>query len=186
VGHGLVVLRRSAPQRTDLHHKSGGAEKVPPRPPGPSLRVTNSEAVALSVRRLAGYNTRTCDFHLEGNPTRYQPVAPAQRDGKQLPWGKIKLQTLKAIAEWLAKQLGTTIFGIDANCPKSDHPDRTLNEWWWDDDPTLLGPNPLHALEDVLRAFLRRARLAEITLQRPLGPLAVSHCRGKGKDNRYS
>jgi hypothetical protein len=72
------------------------------------------------------------------------------------------------------------IFGIDANTPKTDHPDISRSEWWWEDEPLLLGPRPLHGLKDALRLFLE-ANPAErdcVVAARPTGPLAVSHIRG--------
>jgi hypothetical protein len=95
-------------------------------------------------------------------------------------WGEIKPQTLRAIAEWLAKQRGHIIFGIDANTPKTDHPVFDQNEWWWEDEPTLLGGSPLHKLRDCLRLYLaeRPHLLEEIVSRRPAGPLAISHIRG--------
>jgi exonuclease III len=95
-------------------------------------------------------------------------------------WGKIKPQTLRAIAEWLAKQSGHTIFGIDANAPKTDHPMFDQNQWWWEDEPTLLGHSPLHELRDCLRLYLaeRPRIMEEIVSRRPTGPLAISYRRG--------
>jgi hypothetical protein len=43
-------------------------------------------------------------------------------------WKMIKPQTMKAIAEWLALQSGTVVVGMDANSPKTDHPD-LLNDY---------------------------------------------------------
>ena len=97
-------------------------------------------------------------------------------------WGEIKPQTLRAIAEWLAKQSGHTIVGIDANCPKTDHPDISQNVWWWDDESLLLGGSPLHHLRDVFRLYLEKnpSELARVLAERPTGPLAISHLRGSG------
>ena len=53
---------------------------------------------ALIVKINCGVQMRMCSFH----------TPPGVR------WGKIKPQTLRAIAEWLAQQSGHTIFGIDA------------------------------------------------------------------------
>jgi hypothetical protein len=74
----------------------------------------------------------------------------------------------------------TLLFGIDANCPKTDHPDIKRNEWWWEDERLLLGGTPLHQLHDVLRVHLKNNpnELAGILATRPNGPLAVSHVRG--------
>jgi endonuclease/exonuclease/phosphatase family metal-dependent hydrolase len=95
-------------------------------------------------------------------------------------WGEVKPRTLKAIAEWLPRQPPPLIFGIDANCPKTDHPDIQCNEWWWDDEPLLLGETRLHQLQDVFRVYLANNpnELAEIVAARPNGPLAISHVRG--------
>jgi exonuclease III len=97
-------------------------------------------------------------------------------------WGQIKPRTLKAIAEWLAGQGGTLVFGIDANTPKTDHPNPVENDWWWDEEPLLLGPKPVHRFHDALRLFLERRpeMMAAIRAERPHGPLAVSHFRGRG------
>ena len=99
-------------------------------------------------------------------------------------WGEIKPRTLKAIAEWLALQGGSIVFGIDANAPKTDHPNPLENEWWWDEEPLLLGAAPVHQLRDALRIFFekRPEALAEIRRQRPHGPLAISHIRGRGSN----
>jgi hypothetical protein len=72
------------------------------------------------------------------------------------------------------------IFGIDANCPKTDHPDIQRNEWWWEDEPLLLGGEPLHQLHDVFRVHLANnpEELAAVVAVRPNGPLAISHVRG--------
>jgi exonuclease III len=95
-------------------------------------------------------------------------------------WGEVKPRTLKAIAQWLQCQPPPLIFGIDANCPKTDHPDIQCNEWWWDDELLLLGGTPLHQLHDVLRVYLANNpnELAKIVASRPNGPLAISHLRG--------
>jgi hypothetical protein len=75
------------------------------------------------------------------------------------------------------------IFGIDANCPKTDHPDIQRNEWWWEDEQLLLGATPLHKLRDVFRVYLANNpnELAGIVDARPNGPLAISHVRGSGR-----
>jgi hypothetical protein len=92
----------------------------------------------------------------------------------------VKPQTLKVIARWLTLQPTPLIFGIDANCPKTDHPDISQNERWWDDEPLLLGGTPLHGLRDVFRVYLESnpAELARVIAARPAGPLAVSYIRG--------
>lgn len=97
-------------------------------------------------------------------------------------WGIIKPQTMKAIAEWLGTQPGSVVVGMDANSPKTDHPDPLKNEWWWKDEPSLLGPAPLHQLRDAFRRYLsdRQDLLDTIQADRPGGPLAISYVRGRG------
>ena len=72
------------------------------------------------------------------------------------------------------------VFGIDANAPKTDHPDISRSEWWWEEEPLLLGATPLHALKDSFRVFLKNhpAEFDRAVEARPAGPLAVSHLRG--------
>lgn len=105
-------------------------------------------------------------------------------------WGEVKPRTLKTIARWLPLQTTPLIFGIDANCPKTDHPDIRQNEWWWPEESLLLGDPPIHSLRDVLRVyFMTHPReLARAVAARPNGPLAVSHVRGNSRkmtDCRY-
>src|SRR5262249_35975228 len=68
--------------------------------------------------------------------------------------GRIKSQTLTAIAEWLSEQKGNVVFGIDANAPKTDHPSHKDNKWWRKGEPVLLGSSPAHQLQDAYRLFL--------------------------------
>jgi endonuclease/exonuclease/phosphatase family metal-dependent hydrolase len=98
-------------------------------------------------------------------------------------WGKIKPDTLASIAKWLTEQNGRVVFGIDANAPKTDHPNPLDNEWWWDEEPVLLGPLPSHHLRDAFRVFLddRPEVMSAICAERPRGPLATSHFRGRGR-----
>lgn len=100
-------------------------------------------------------------------------------------WGTIKPQTMKAIAEWLGSQSGSLVVGMDANSPKTDHPDPLKNVWWWKDEPTLLGATPLHRLRDAFRVFLgdRQDVFDAIKTSRPAGPLAISYLRGSGVKN---
>jgi Endonuclease/Exonuclease/phosphatase family len=100
-------------------------------------------------------------------------------------WGMIKPQTMKAIAEWLRSQPGSLVVGMDANSPKTDHPDPLKNEWWWEDEPALLGPAPQHGLRDAFRLFLDDSQdlFDAIKTSRPAGPLAISYLRGSGVKN---
>src|ERR1041384_6999210 len=130
-------------------------------------RVTFRERALIATIEVDGLGLTVCSFH----------TPPGTN------WGEVKPRTLKAIARWLPLQPAPLIFGIDANCPKTDHPDISRNEWWWDDEPLLLGASPLHDLKDVFRTQLQKnpAELARAIAARPNGPLAVSHLRGKGR-----
>jgi endonuclease/exonuclease/phosphatase family metal-dependent hydrolase len=97
-------------------------------------------------------------------------------------WQEKKPLAFLALARWLAQHQTRVLVGMDANAPKTDHPDLEQNEWWWEEEPLLLGPKPLHPLKDALRVWLAAHPLeAE---QRyalcPQGPLALSHYRGRG------
>jgi endonuclease/exonuclease/phosphatase family metal-dependent hydrolase len=97
-------------------------------------------------------------------------------------WQEKKPLAFLALARWLAQHQTRVLVGMDANTPKTDHPDIEQNEWWWDEEPLMLGPRPLHPLKDALRVWLVAHPLeAE---QRyalyPQGPLALSHYRGRG------
>lgn len=105
-------------------------------------------------------------------------------------WKELKPKSHKLLAEWLASQSTRFVLGIDANAPKTDHPDITKNEWWWKDEPLLLGANPLHNMKDALRVYLDSHPdiLQHLETLRPMGPLALSHVRGnrrKYTDCRY-
>jgi len=90
---------------------------------------------------------------------------------------------MRALARRLAPEAGPLILGIDADAPKTDHPDICRNEWWWDDELLLLRDRPVHRLRDAFRLFLHDhpAELARAVSARPRGPLAVSHFRGTRK-----
>jgi hypothetical protein len=96
-------------------------------------------------------------------------------------WGTVKPKTMEAIGQWFAKLDGVGVVGIDANSPKTDHPDISKNTWWWNGEPSLLGGEPVHHLRDAFRSYLHDhpEELAAITHLHPNGPLAVSHVRGK-------
>jgi endonuclease/exonuclease/phosphatase family metal-dependent hydrolase len=127
-------------------------------------RLAFPERTLVATVRSRGAILTVCSFH-----------APPGAS-----WGSIKPRTLRTIARWLVAQPAPLVFGIDANCPKTDHPDIQKNEWWWDDEPLLLGESPLHKLRDVFRVHLANnpTELARVVAARPNGPLAVSHLRG--------
>ena len=141
----------------------------------PDVHLPERSLVACT---LSGAGPLTvCSFHT--------PPATGGRlvDGKKVLWGLIKPETLRSYATWLATQDGPLVVGIDANTPEIDHPDHRLTQWWWpDDEPLLLGPAPLHKLKDAFRAYLhdRPEAFTLIQKERPAGPLAISHYRGRG------
>ncbi len=98
-------------------------------------------------------------------------------------WKERKPQSLVALARWLSCHQGPILVGMDANAPRTDHPDITQNEWWWKEEPLLLGEHPLHPLRDALRLWLAThpSDAAQISADRPRGPLAISHKRGPTK-----
>jgi len=98
-------------------------------------------------------------------------------------WKELKPQSLVALARWLSCHPGPILIGMDANAPKTDHPNITQNEWWWKEEPLLLGERPLHPLRDVLRMWLTAHpdELEQLSTDHPKGPLAISHRRGRTK-----
>jgi hypothetical protein len=126
--------------------------------------LTLPERTLVATVEGPGAVVKVCSFHIPPGAS----------------WGEVKPRTPKAIAGWLERQAWPLIFGIDANCPKTDHPDIRRNEWWWEDEQLLLGATPLHQLQDVFRVHLgaNPNELAAILATRPNGPLAVSHVRG--------
>jgi hypothetical protein len=98
-------------------------------------------------------------------------------------WKALKPQSLVALARWLSTRQGPLLVGMDANTPKTDHPDIHQNEWWWKEEPLLLGAQPLHHLHDALRVWLAAhpSEAEQLYALRPRGPLAISHRRGHTK-----
>ena len=162
-----------------------------PRPDGCALFGTNlfklnsfevmndvqipEQTIICKLKTAAGALT-ACSFHIPNGSTH----------------GEKKRTFGKAIAEWLAKERSQTIFGVDANSPKVDHPDIKKCELWGSDASELLGlkPNPIHNLRDALRIYLEAhpEKTRTIQEQRPNGPLAVSYNRGNNRtkvDRRY-
>ena len=104
--------------------------------------------------------------------------------------GELKPQSHMILAEWLKSRDFPVVLGIDANAPKVDHPDITKSEWWFPDEPILLGEQKIHDLRDAFRDYLMsNPDLFETIKQKwPKGPLALSHITGKGtnpKERRY-
>jgi exonuclease III len=130
-------------------------------------------AITAKVEGLASHLV-VCGFHTPPGVT----------------WKKLKPESHVKLAKWLAGTANPCILGIDANAPKVDHPDIHQNEWWWKEEPLLLGAEPLHSLKDALRLHLddNPELLDTIRSQRPRGPLATSYVRGnkfKRTPSRY-
>jgi endonuclease/exonuclease/phosphatase family protein len=130
--------------------------------------------------------TLVADLHCPAGPL----VACSFHTPPGASHGDKKSRFLRAIAEWLALREFRTVFGVDANAPKTDHPNITQNEWWRPGEPELLGspqgkaPRRLHKLEDTFRTYLAANpdEMSKTQSERPNGPLAVSYDRGhKGK-----
>ncbi|MBK5096611.1 MAG: endonuclease/exonuclease/phosphatase family protein [Gemmatimonadetes bacterium] len=90
----------------------------------------------------------------------------------------------RALLETLHGRERPMLLGLDANTPKVDHPDEARSEFWWPaHEPLVLGPRSerQHDLEDAYRLWLVNcpAERAAIEADRPDGPLAVTHRRGK-------
>lgn len=130
------------------------------------------------------------DGHLLLTVGSFHQVAGADRK----KWGPAKkAQTFAAIAAWAADQAGATLFGIDANSPKVDHPDVRCNVYWHGsregDQLEHLLFDPLrspHQLRDALRTWLEHnpAEAERTRLEAPDGPLRVSHYN-RGVARRY-
>jgi hypothetical protein len=123
-------------------------------------------ALIAEVETLTGPLT-LCSFHTPPGAT----------------WKNKKPESLVVLAKWLALQQTMVIVGMDANAPKSDHPDIEQNKWFWEEEPLMLGARPLHVLRDALRVKLTAQPLEapHIMPKSPQGPLAVSYNRGWGK-----
>ena len=123
-------------------------------------------ALIAEVETLTGPLT-LCSFHTPPGAT----------------WKNKKPESLVVLAKWLAPQQTMVVVGMDANAPKSDHPDIEQNKWFWDEEPLMLGARPLHVLRDALRVRLTDHPLEapHIMPHSPQGPLAVSYNRGWGK-----
>jgi hypothetical protein len=94
-------------------------------------------------------------------------------------WLEKKPLSLLALARWLAQHQTRVVVGIDANAPKTDHPNIERNEWFWEDEPLMLGHEPLHSLKDALRVWLadHPTEAQRCYALRPRGPLAISYNR---------
>jgi endonuclease/exonuclease/phosphatase family metal-dependent hydrolase len=98
-------------------------------------------------------------------------------------WGDAgKGRQADRIATWLAARDLPTVVGIDANTPRWDRPELEDCVWWNEQEPLLLGDGRRHDLRDAYRSALAAdpERRATILAERPEGPLAVTHLRGRG------
>lgn len=95
-------------------------------------------------------------------------------------WGNIKPQSIKLLADWLHNKKEKTIVGMDVNCPKVDHPNLEMNEWWWPEEALLLGVNRTHILKDIYRSYIEKNKFSQMPIS-PSGPLVKSFNRSKRK-----
>lgn len=108
-------------------------------------------------------------------------------NGECGPDGFDKPRLTFQVAEWLEREPGPIVLGMDANSPWVDHPDHDQVECCFDWlgprhlERALLGPEARHRLRDVLRTWLadRPDDLESIVAERPQGPLCVSHRTGR-------
>ncbi len=87
-----------------------------------------------------------------------------------------------ALAAWLSALSAPVLLGLDANGPRTDHPDITRSEWWVPEESSVLGVGP--STEDALRCWYddHPDALRRRVQYYPRGPLADSYHRGrKGK-----
>jgi exonuclease III len=87
-----------------------------------------------------------------------------------------------ALADWLSTLSAPFMLGIDANGPRTDHPDITRNKWWVPEESSVLGAET--STEDALRRWYddHPDALRRRVQYYPRGPLADSYHRGrKGK-----
>ena len=125
---------------------------------------------------------RTATARLERDGARLVVASLALPPG--VVWGDAgKGRQADRIACWLRACPMPVIVGIDANTPKWDRPELADCEWWNDQEPLLLGADRIHDLRDVYREVLATdpRRRTEVVAARPDGPLAVSHLRGRGR-----
>lgn len=132
------------------------------------LRVPEFPERALAARTLLSLRELTvCAFDATGSSR-----------------GAITPQALKYMTRWLVEQSGSILLGIAANAPKTDRPYQGENEWGCAEEPLLLGATPWHQLKDAFRILVKEQPdlLDEVLTERPEGPLAISHYRGRGTE----
>lgn len=89
-----------------------------------------------------------------------------------------KLTFVQNVANWLRGREHRAIVGLSANTPKVDRPNHADNEWWSDEEASLLGDAADHGLRDVLREYydVHPEKLRRIPSD---GPLATSYIEAK-------
>lgn len=105
--------------------------------------------------------------------------------------GISKVDGAHILLDWVQSVDGPLILGADANTPKLDHPDPDKARTHWQTgirklsgrpgDDVMFGGRPEHDLEDAYRRYLSQnpGLLQSVALERPRGPLAVSHRTGR-------
>lgn len=106
-------------------------------------------------------------------------------------WGYKKVEHAHALLDWINQSEGPVLIGADANTPEVDHPepDKVRTHWHTGSstlrgrtgDDVTFGGRPHHRLHDAYRRWLNDdpARMQAVALERPSGPLAVSHHTGR-------
>jgi len=104
--------------------------------------------------------------------------APTNTD----PGRKERPKYFTSLAQWLSSVHAPVVLGMDANGPRTDHPDLSQNVWWTEEEALILGVGA--ATFDVLRLWYadHPVELKRRVRYYPNGPLADSYHRGrKGK-----
>lgn len=98
-------------------------------------------------------------------------------------YNRTKVINFLTIADWLENRNKPMVIGIDANTPKSDHPDLRKSNWWYKEEPILFGADARHDLKDSYRIYLEAhpELFKDIISKNPDGPIAISYKRGPQK-----
>ena len=141
------------------------------------LEVGVLERLPLPERSLAGV------FRVNGT----EFVAASFHSLTGVGFGAAKAAAFRTIADWLVAEQRPTLFGIDANTPKVDHPEHESTEYWKQGASILFGPEAPHEMRDALRTYLSEhpEGLEDIRECRPEGPLATTYVRGSDTASRY-
>jgi len=171
---------------------SGIAYSLELRPPAKDAPKKNRIGCAvlslnesLVIRSATMIETATCPertliAEVASARHRFQVASLHSPNGSN--WGRAKAVWFHEVANWMQAQTKPTIFGIDANTPKTEGlADSNPHKWWREDsDPAvgngaqqLVGDTPRHKLRDTWKQ-----------LNPDSASFPVSHNRDKGRDQR--